>query len=350
MLPTRNSEWCLEYALKTLEMQTLPPNEILICVGKSEDRTEEIVMKFKEHSNVPVRVIYDREGIGTGYAMRRLVEETKTELIYWMASDDILCVDMLEIIVYLFEKYKLDALSIDVSYIDHKVWSSSYWNNYLSSNFYLSKRVSKSKLSVVRHNRPTIAPIVNKTANLLKVGNFDQYFVRGQDLDMLIRLKSMNINVAICPNLRLITAGVVGANKFKKLLTKPTFLKFLYKYGLKYIFFHKYHAIGFFARMVLLPSIILTILSTLLFDLLSLTLFGTIFLISFGVLVFGLYYARKKYNAYDTFSLYSIILLQICKSVAEYYQLYKFLTDTNKPHQFGYGRKDLRNEKKSLED
>ena len=48
--------------------------------------------------------------------------------------------------------------------------------------------------------------------------------------------------------------------------------------------------------------------------------------------------------AYDTLPFKSVLLMQFCKCIAEYYQIYKFIVDKNKPNGFRYGEEYIEDE------
>jgi len=322
VLPVRNGEWCLPYSLESLLSQTRQPDEILICIGKCTDNTEKIVLDFQKRCPVPTVILYDREGIGTGYAMKILTERAMGDVVLWIDADHIKPKDW----VYQIVKYFED--DPDLVYLRERGEENSS-----SSMSYFKPPETEYIRSITYDTKHYISPsgmMAFKRDNVINVGNFDPLFVRGQDLDMTVRLIFSNSKGGVCTPYGH-HFGVNGQKNMWKPLKTPTFFKFIYKYGWRYCFIDRY---GFFALLLrstfifstlsLIFSIILKNPPIFLLSILGLFTFITGFFLGFKI-------EKRKLT-------FNILLVQILSGVGEYYQIYCLLTKEDKPR-LGYGVK-----------
>ena len=317
VLPTRNGEWCLPYVLESLKMQTEQPEEILICIGKSQDKTEEIVLGFQKDSKIPVRIFYDREGIGTGYAMNLLVKNAKSDILMWASSDVVEPYNWIETI----HKYYMDDPNL--VYLTSK--EPEINSNDISSYPFVRKENITRSVKYNKQNKITsVAGLSSfKRKNILTIGNFDPFFTRGQDLDMVIRLVLSDEKGGEETPMG-IHFGVFGDKNISKALKHGTYFKVLYKYGIKYVGVIPHHTIAVLLRTIFLLSILSLFVSYMLSIQISiyastLILITTLFLIALGSFI--------TYGKINT----NLLLLQIFGCFGEYYQLYKLLIKKNKP-------------------
>lgn len=324
IFPTRNAEWCLSYSLESIKNQTVQPEEILICVGKSEDRTEEIVLEFQKNSRVPVKVFYDNDGLGTGYAMNLLVSNTKTDILLWGSSDVIKPKDW----IYNILKFYTD--NPDLVYLT----SNEKELNSKDIKEYLTKKDEEYTGNFL-YNNGGIVTIYGLSSfrrkNVLGVGNFDPFFNRGQDLDMTIRLALSGARGGGETEPMGVHFGVHGTKNLNKVFKHGTYFKFLYKYGLKYISLIPHHTFAVLIRSVFLFSLISLLISYILSiqTILSLSIFT--FILSLISILFGLYITHHRITL-------NLLLLQFFDSIGEYYQLYLLIKEKNKK-EMGYGNR-----------
>jgi len=322
-LPTRNAEWCLPHSFKSILEQTTPPDEILICIGPSTDRTEELVLEFQKKSKVPVRVFYDREGIGTGYAINLITENAKGDLVLWIDSDGIKPHSWVKRISNYFEKDKdliylrergkeIDSANIskfhteDYTYTPHITYDNE------------GKIITAAGLMAFRRDQ------------VLKLDNFDPLFSRGQDLDMTIKLFSSDYKGGECTS-QGYHFGVYGLNNIKKCFKHGTFFKLLYKYGWRYCFVYPQHFAGVLLRTTFLLSTIFLLISLFYgYTQVSLIFGGLILLTQIGIAL-GLYISFGRLNINQ-------FVIQILDSIGEFYQLWCLMRIKNKPP-MGYGKK-----------
>lgn len=329
VLPTRNAEWCLPYALKALLNQVQQPDEYVICIGKSEDRTEELIIDFKSKSPVPVELCYDRDGIGTGYAMGLLLEKAKGDIILWSNSDGIKSKFWVQRLKRHFEE------NPDIDFLSNSgvLENPSKMEDADPEQIPVTENIIKYKGVL-----PLSGIIAFRRQAVVDVGGFDPLFKRGQDFDAVVRMTFAGKHGADC-GLQGYHYGVFGANNLKKALISGTFFRFFYKFGWKYCFLNPHHFFGFLLRSGFLFSLLLILIMLPINIRLSM-LFSITLLFSIVGLIMGIVVSHKKLSL-------NLLVFQMLESIGEYYQLYIFLK-TEKPP-FGYGlkwklRKEYKNE------
>lgn len=328
-IATRDAEKNLPDCLRSLVIQTVSPDEYVICIGPSSDKTEELIQEFVEQITEPTMVIYDRDGIGTGYARKAIVENSTQEYIAWADSDHIHPPNWIDMIIKIAEKDKFDCLGYSIG--NDVVTLSEAINMRESDKF--PDPIDASLLEQTSIPMHTVKVVRREAA--IEVGNYDPYFSRGQGLDLYVRLDNNGGKMV----------GYEGMNVYhvwngislKKDLSNGVFLKFLYKYGLDYIFLSRSRVKDTVA--FLLRSCVA----------LSFPLFGTcivaglptivpilVFLGGASGLVCGLILARSTTSVTLT-----ACIRQFGRCFGEWYTLYKILTTRDKPKR-GYGKKFLR--------
>ena len=320
ILPTRNSAWCLPYALKALLDQAVQPDEYVICIGKSEDKTEELILEFQKQSKVPVKLCYDREGIGTGYALSQLVSNASGDVLLWASSDGVKSKHWVE------RMEKFFSNNPDISYLCNSGISKPPSQ---IANLNPEDVPFTGKLIPINGADSLAGIIAFRRKDVIDVGGFDPLFKRGQDFDAVIRLVLSGKRGANCGP-QGYHFGIRGKQNLKKGLMTGTFHKFLYKYGWRYCLIVPHHFIGAVLRTAFLLSLIM-LLITLPFSLILATISGSILLLSILGLCAGIIISHK------TLSL-NLLVFQFIESIGEFYQLYLFMKIKNKPP-MGYGLK-----------
>ncbi len=325
-IATRNAEEYLPNCLRSLTAQTVKPDEYVICIGPSNDKTEELVHEFVEQTSVPTKIIYDRDGIGTGYARKAIVENCTQEYIVWADSDFLVPSNWIETLAEIMKRDKFDYLEYSTD--DNTITQDEAME--MSRAMRLPYPIDASSLK--RKNTKPFSILAVRQEAAIEVGNYDPYFVRGQGMDLVIRLNAREYR----------GIGYRGMNVYhvwegkslRKSLTRSTYFRFLYKYGLGYMFLggkQTEHTMAFLLRSCVvfsLPLLGLCLITGLQIALPLLMLLG-----GYGALVGGLIINRR--------SSLSSCINQFVKCFGEYYLLYKILTDKNKPKR-GYGKKFLR--------
>lgn len=326
-IPTRNAEWCLPNCLRTLKAQTVQPDEYVICIGKSEDKTEEIVKEFAKDINVPTQIIYDDEGVGTGYARKSIVDKANKEYIYWVDSDVILPKNTIEVVYFLINKYKFDTFRVSSDYKSRQITVNQANEMYIKNEF--PKDIDLSHISIDITGPRNVH--VFKKEIVLAAGNYDSFFIRGQDEDLDVRLNFMDIKSVVSDDFFYLHSGVL--DKYGKMFSSQVLLKFLYKYGFRFAFFggdHTEQFVAFVIRTMILLSMFAMGVSILLnysiiFPLLS---FISLLFLLFGGVTLRYGIQPKLY------------VMQFFKCFGEYYTLYKMLK-YKKLDKFGYGWKQI---------
>jgi glycosyltransferase involved in cell wall biosynthesis len=322
-LPTRNSEWCLPYSLKALLNQVTQPNEYVICIGKSEDNTENLILEFQKQAKVPVKLCYDREGIGTGYAMSQILAMASGDIILWASSDGVKSKYWVSRMIKLFEDNK------DISYLCNSGISKS--PSLISKLDPEDIPYSENKKYL--YNADSLAGILAfRRKDVIDVGGFDPIFMRGQDFDAVIRLTgSGKIGMNCGP--QGYHFGIVGSKNLKKAIKTGTFFKFLYKYGWRYCLLAPHHFGGILLRTgFLFPTVML--IFTLFLNFNIAWIFGVLSLLSLLGLSIGIAISHGELTL-------NLLIFQMIESIGEYYQLLLFITRKDIP-KMGYGKKWLK--------
>ena len=88
LLPVYNGERTLGRTLASLEKQTYPNVELLVCIDGSTDRSFEILSDYANR-NRNTRIFVNSENLGLGPTLNRLVYESKGEFCAIAEQDDV---------------------------------------------------------------------------------------------------------------------------------------------------------------------------------------------------------------------------------------------------------------------
>lgn len=317
LLPVRNSSRTLPATLNSLLSQTLYPEEILICIGKSQDTTEEIIREFNQkfHSNSKYpRIFYDSEGLGTGYAMNLLVQKATQDWLLWVASDEILDPNYIYRCKEIIEKnYEYAAILAPV--LENRTPKNDDPLHIDITRDSLTPQIQSKKL-------------LNRTI-VTAVGNFDPLFKRGQDLDIILRIRDKGYLLGYNPTLAFRHEGYNGRINYKKATQSPTFIQFFWKYGLN--LYKKEPPIinGTFLRILFFISSILAPVFTMLNHAYLSIFFQATLLSSIFFIIMGIY------KTYGSLTLTRFIF-QVIQSFSEIPSIITFLLKKEKPP-FKYG-------------
>jgi glycosyltransferase involved in cell wall biosynthesis len=296
------------------------PDEYVICIGKSEDNTEKLILEFQKQSKVPVVLCYDREGIGTGYAMNQLVSTASGDVLLWASSDGVKSTRWVERMEKIFNE------NSNISYLCNSGISKP------------PSQISKlnpddipfsDKLTYMDRADSLAGLLAFRKSDVINVGNFDPLFKRGQDFDITVRLSLSGKHGANCGS-QGYHFGIRGRQNLKKGLITGTFHKFFYKYGWRYPLIAPHHFAGILLRTGFLLSLIM-LLVMLPFSLSLAMIFGSTLLLFLLGLSVGIIISHKEISL-------NLLVFQIIESIGEYYQLYLFMKVKNKPP-MGYGLK-----------
>lgn len=131
VIPTHNRAELLPRAVKSVQSQTRPVDEIIIVSDGSTDDTEEIVKRFAEEDE-RIRLIAYHPGHNGNYARNRGIEAATGEFIAFLDDDDEWLPKKTELQMALFEKDQEVGLvysgqnciytDTGVSYSSHPMW------------------------------------------------------------------------------------------------------------------------------------------------------------------------------------------------------------------------------------
>jgi len=331
---TRNGEWCLPYCFKSLISQTIQPDEYVICIGPSNDKTEELVLDFISKISVPTKVLYDKDGIGTGYARNTVLNESTSKYLSWVDSDYILAPNWIEVVYHLIDKYNFDVLVVDEDNLIE-----------ITKNEFLAR---SDPLNLIEVSDGDVSWGSTYHAHVLMcdtargVGGYDPFFVRGQDTDIAVRYHAAGIKGMLCTELYILHLGLLRYST--KILYRPTFLRFLYKYGIGYVFSEgrgSVQCIGFLIRIFTSISF-LGVLIHCLFNLPTtppLVTLGTSLLLLFT----GVIRVHARRHGFRTINLH-LFIIQLGKCIGEWYTMYTILTFKGR-REFGYGKNIITKQK-----
>ncbi len=339
-IPVRNSEWCLPYCFSSLGAQIIKPDEYVICIGPSNDKTEELVQRFVNDVNVPTKIIYDKDGIGTGYARKKIIETATQEYICWVDSDDILPTNWVKTILILIRKHRFDGLRVN-----NENYTEITLNEFLEKGAELPEDINITSLNTGIAKPRNL--LVLKRDLIIQIGNYDPFFSRGQDADLVIRLDSIGIECLTCEDLHFFHLGVL--QRYTKIFQQGVFFKFFYKYGFRNIFLG-----GMYAAIVLAFSVRSCVLITLLNVVISqvigipltypLAMFGLSLIVLFGGQNIRYISSGGIYKLFKP----SLYIIQFGKCFGEYYTLYDILRFKNRK-KMGYGKNIIRKRERGVE-
>lgn len=119
-MATYNGEKFLLAQLISLQKQTRPPDEVVICDDHSEDATVEIAREFiRENRLEHWHVLENSENLGYIRNFRRAMAETTGDIVFLSDQDDVWREDKLAVMCTVMEgKGKIEALVCGYSVID----------------------------------------------------------------------------------------------------------------------------------------------------------------------------------------------------------------------------------------
>lgn len=324
-IATRNAEDELPGCLRSLIAQVIQPDEYVICIGPSNDRTEELIHEFVRQTNVPTTVIYDKDGIGTGYARKAIVENCTHEYVAWADSDYLLPPNWFEALVEITKRGRFDYLE----YVSNDFIAPDEVKD-MGREGRLPDSIDMSLLEL-KHDHPSSILVVRCRA-AIEVGNYDPCFVRGQGFELCTRLSILGYKGISYGGMNVRHAWT--GESLGKSLSRAVYFRLLYKYGLRYVFLggvHTEHSVAFLLRSCVVfsfPLFGLCFIMGIPISIPLLMLFG-----GFSALVAGL--TIKHGASLGTY------VNQLGKCFGEYYLLYEILTNKTKPKR-GYGKKFLK--------
>ena len=119
IIPTHNRADILPRAIRSIQNQTRPVDEIIVVSDGSTDNTEEVVKELAEKDS-RIRLIAYHPGHNGNYARNKGLEAASGEFIAFLDDDDKYLPDKLEKQISFIQKYRLDGCYHDVKWFNEK--------------------------------------------------------------------------------------------------------------------------------------------------------------------------------------------------------------------------------------
>ncbi|MEE9190604.1 MAG: glycosyltransferase [Candidatus Neomarinimicrobiota bacterium] len=185
IIPVQNGEKFLVQAIESVLVQDYEPFELLIILGNSADRTEEIARAYNE-----ARCIL-QEGQGIAGACNTGIHKAQGSLVAFLSHDDIWKPKKLSTQVgYMLEHPKLQYTTARVKFFQEPGFD-------LPSGF-------RRELLEGDHVGHILETLVAKRNVFKKVGYFDSKVKFSLDVDWFSRVKDMHIPTAVIPEILLL--------------------------------------------------------------------------------------------------------------------------------------------------
>ncbi len=187
LMPVYNAGKFLRPALESILNQTYDNLEILIINDGSTDRSEEIILSYKDS-----RIRYVRqENAGVGETLRRGVEMARGELIRRMDADDITTLDSIELQVRFLQQHP-DAGLVAAQQCHITENGKVAWHKRLPRDEWFEGKPYRI-LTFDDFTAEKPAPVVHGTAMFyrdlaLEVGNYRPWFRVAEDFDLWLRI------------------------------------------------------------------------------------------------------------------------------------------------------------------
>lgn len=111
IIPTYNQSRFILEAIKSIENQTLKPDNIFIVNDGSTDNTEDVVLNYKEKSIIPIHYLYKKNS-GPNSARNIGLTQSKAEYVAFLDADDVWESDKLEEQIKIFQNSSFKNLGL----------------------------------------------------------------------------------------------------------------------------------------------------------------------------------------------------------------------------------------------
>lgn len=102
-LATCNGEKYLRAQLDSLAMQSVLPNELVVCDDLSEDSTLEILFQFADVAPFPVRIVSNTKRLGYTKNFEKAAILCKFDIIFYCDQDDLWLPDKIKLVMEIFD-------------------------------------------------------------------------------------------------------------------------------------------------------------------------------------------------------------------------------------------------------
>jgi glycosyltransferase involved in cell wall biosynthesis len=118
VIPAFNASSTILDSLRSIEIQTLRPNEVIIVNDGSTDNTLDVIRNYKLNSNLIIRIINNKKNRGICYSLNEGLSKAKYDWIARMDADDICRVDRFEKQFKYIEDRNLDVCGSYIQLFD----------------------------------------------------------------------------------------------------------------------------------------------------------------------------------------------------------------------------------------
>lgn len=179
VIPAHDAEATIRRAITSVQLQTVPVSEIVVVDDHSEDRTAQIVRALAaEDERI---VLHPAERRGAGHARNLGVAAATGQVIAFLDADDVWYPEKLEA--------QLPLLTEDVAFVGALVHylgeDGSVLGSYLPFDDWDEATASLRRAETMP---VSLAFSIVRRADLLRLGGFDESFLRTQDLELGQRL------------------------------------------------------------------------------------------------------------------------------------------------------------------
>ena len=184
-----NSEKWLSYSIESILQQTFKDFEFIIINDGSTDNSKEILDRYSKIDK-RIKVIH-RENKGVTKSIIEAINYSTGDFIAKIDSDDISSKNRLSEQIIEIRKKKLDLVSTNFSLIDEKGEELKYFDIRKNKDEILQKMLGGN--SFFPHSS-----VMFRRQTYLKIGGYNSFFKKSQDIDLWIRFIQKNKKVGVC--------------------------------------------------------------------------------------------------------------------------------------------------------
>ena len=184
-----NSEKWLSYSIESILQQTFKDFEFIIINDGSTDNSKEILDRYSKIDK-RIKVIH-RENKGVTQSIIEAINYSTGDFIAKIDSDDISSKNRLSEQIIEIRKKKLDLVSTNFSLIDEKGEELKYFDIRKNKDEILQKMLGGN--SFFPHSS-----VMFRRQTYLKIGGYNSFFKKSQDIDLWIRFIQKNKKVGVC--------------------------------------------------------------------------------------------------------------------------------------------------------
>lgn len=147
---TYNGARYLQQQLHSFAFQTYPPCELIVCDDGSTDNTVELIERFSQEANFPVRILKNERNLGPTKNFEKAIGICEGDLIALSDQDDEWCSDKLAQFHCLFETFPDALAAFGDAYLINECSSSvrgSLWNRVYFSPSYKTPHIDTEIIS-----------------------------------------------------------------------------------------------------------------------------------------------------------------------------------------------------------